>query len=530
MSVAQEVRRPAADVPGRARAPFPLRLLRMGLGAAAAVAIAVFVVLAVRRALSPYQLEWLEGGAVEHVRRILQGRQLYPAPGIDFVAYPYPPLYFLLSSLVAMVTGVGYLPLRLVSVAASLASMGLLGAIVRREGGARWCGLVAAGLFAAGFRFTGGFYDLARVDALLVALLLGCLSAATRARTVRGYALAGLLLALACLTKQSAAIVGLPMAAVLLRRDHRQGLAFLAGAVIPAGAGGLVLQATSGGWFGRTVVGVLAGHGVDPTWWSGFWTHDLWPHVWPAAPLAAMALWWIARRDPGGSWSLYAATAGGLVAASFVSRLHSASSENVLIPVMAAVALTSGLLLTRLPERPAWQQLAAGALCLAQFGLLAYQPGRQLPPASQTATARRLQAVLRSLPGEVLVVSHPWDVTLAGKGDHAHAGAVADVVRSHDAGPRAVLEASIAEAIRAQRFSVLAFDNDQDYAGFPADLNRWYRLVPPPAGLGPPAAPTLATPFVGRPTQWWVARRLGNAGRAVRAAVESGPWATSRWT
>ncbi|MEA2590661.1 MAG: hypothetical protein QOD62_492, partial [Actinomycetota bacterium] len=170
--------------------------------------------------------------------------------------------------------------------------------------------------------------------------------------------------------------------------------------------------------------------------------------------------------------------------------------------------LIAGLVLTRLPERPAWQQAIVGGLCLAQFWYLAYPPGRQLPPPSQTATARRLQAVIQGLPGEVLVVSHPWEATLAGKGDHAHAGAIADVVRSHDAAPRAAVEASIAAAVQAERFSVLAFDNDQDYAGFPTDLERWYRPVPPPAGLGPPAAPTLDTPLVGHPTQWWVARRL----------------------
>src|SRR5438270_8817205 len=164
-----------------------------------------------------------------------------------------------------------------------------------------------------------------------------------------------------------------------------------------------------------------------------------------------------------------------MVGASYVSRLHSASSENVLIPVLAAVALTAGLVLTRLRGRATWQQVVAGGLCLAQFWYLAYDPGRQVPPPSQTATARRLQAVLRRLPGEVLVVSHPWETTLAGKGDHAHAGAIADVVRSHDAGPRAVVEGSLAAPLQAQRFSVLAFDNDQDYAGFPADLERWYR-------------------------------------------------------
>ncbi|MCW3036393.1 MAG: hypothetical protein JWM17_1705, partial [Actinobacteria bacterium] len=162
MSVAGDVRRRPQAIRGPVETPVLLRVLGFVLGVFAAGAVAVFAVLAVRRAVYSYQIEWLEGGAVEHVRRILQGRQLYPAPGIDFVAYPYPPLYFLLSSGVALVTGVGYLPMRIVSIVASLASMGLLYAIVRREGGARWCGLVAAGLFAAGFRVTGGFYDVAR--------------------------------------------------------------------------------------------------------------------------------------------------------------------------------------------------------------------------------------------------------------------------------------------------------------------------------------------------------------------------------
>jgi 4-amino-4-deoxy-L-arabinose transferase-like glycosyltransferase len=489
------------DLAGTSR---PLRGLGVVLGLVAALAVATFAVLAVRRAVYPHQIEWLEGGAVEHLRRVLQGRQLYPTPGVDFVAYPYPPLYFVVSSAVALVTGVGYLPLRIVSVGASLASMGLLAGLVRREGGARWCALVAAGLFAAGFRMTGGFYDLARVDALLIALLLGSLSAALRARRWPGFAAAGLLLALAALTKQSALIVGAPLAGVLLVRDRRAGSAFIAGALLPLGAATLLLQATSSGWYGRTVVGVLAGHGVDPTWWVGFWTHDLAPHLLPAAALAVVAVGW----RPRGRWSLHLATAAGMMAASFVSRLHSASGENVLIPVVAAAALTTGLLLTRLAERPAWHQAVVGALCLAQFGFLAYRPAGQLPPPSQGAEARQLAAVLTALPGEVLVVAHPWETTLAGKGDHAHAGAIFDVVRSRDPRPRAAVEAGIAAAVRTQRFSVLAFDNDQDYAGFPVDLEQWYRRVPPPPGLGPPAAPSLLTPFVGHPTQWWVARRI----------------------
>ena len=498
---------PAGGLEARARRRPPgVTLLVAAAAAGAGLAIVVFVVVAARRAGSPSQLEWLEGGMVEQVGRVLHGRSLYPAPSIDNVAYPYPPLYIWVSALVARVTGLGYLPLRLVSIGASLASIGLLYTIVEGEAG-RLGGLVAAGLFAAAFRFTGGFYDVARVDALFMALVLASVLVAFRARRGRLFAAAGVLLALATLAKESAFIAGIPVAVWLLVRPGarpRDGLAFMAGAVLPVAAVGAWLQAASSGWFATDTLGVLVGHGVDPTWWVGFWTSDLMPTLLPEALLGAVAVAWRRRER----WGVLFAAAAGMVASSYVSRLHSASSENVLIPVAAAGALVSGLAVGWLARRGWPAQAGLALLCLAQFGLLAYSPAAQLPPASQVVAARRLEAVVRELPGDVLVVSHPWEVTVTGKGTHAHAGAIADVVRSRDARTKRALLASISRAVAAERFSVLAFDNDQDYAGFPADLARWYRPVPPPAGLGPPAARSLQTPFVGHPTQWWVARRL----------------------
>ena len=499
MKLAEEVRPSPAGSPGQSRHGAVGGLSPL-LGLAAVSAIGVYLFVALRRAGYPYQVEWLEGGAVEHVRRVLEGRTLYPAPSAGFVPYPYPPLYFWVSAGVSLVTGAGLLALRLVSIGASLASMGLLYLLVRHEGGARLHGLVAAGLFAAGFRLSGGFYDVARVDSLMVALLLGSLLLAARARRPSGFAAAGVVLGLAVLTKQPALIAGAPVAAWLLaRRGVRNGLLFVAGAVVPVVAVALVLQVVSSGWFGKSVVGVPLGHGVDPTWWLGFWTHDLAPHLWPAALMVLLVVVW---RRPG--WGLHLSAAGGLVAASYASRLHSASAENVLMPVVAAAALLAGLALAQLPGRA----VLVGGLALVQFVLLAYNPAAQIPPAGQTAAAVRLRAVLRSIPGEVLVVAHPWETTVAGKGDHAEAGAIQDFVRSSDLPARAALQRSLAEAVAAQRFSVLAFDNEQDYAGFPPDLSRWYQRVDPPPGLGPPASPSLDTPFVGHPTEWWVARRL----------------------
>src|SRR6266702_1186108 len=188
---------------------------------------------------------------VEQVGRALHGQSLYPAPSIADVAYPYPPLYVWASAAVAHVTGLGYLPLRLVSIAASVASLVLLFAIVEGEAGALG-GVVAAGLFAAAFRFTGGFYDVARVDSLFVALLLAGTLAAFRARNGAGFAVAGVLLGLGMLTKQTAVLAAVPVGLWLLVRPggrRRDAVALVAGAVVPIAVVGVAVQASSGGWF-----------------------------------------------------------------------------------------------------------------------------------------------------------------------------------------------------------------------------------------------------------------------------------------
>lgn len=495
--------------------PAALRVLAL---AAAAAAVAAYLYVAVRRVGYPYAVEWLEGGSVEAVRRVVHGQALYPAPSVGYVPYPYTPLYYWVSAAVARLTGVGYLPLRLVSFGASLASLGLLYRLAADEAGAA-AGVVAAGLFAAAFRLTGGFYDVARVDSLMLALVLACLLAVARARQGLGFLLAGFLGFLAVMTKQSALVALAPIPVALAFRPgggRRQAVMFAVSFLVPLVLAGLALDAASSGWFATIAAGVVAGHGIDPTWWLGFWRQDLFPALLPGALLAAVAV----AGGRSARHRLYQAAAAGLVLSAYASRLHSASSENVLIPAAAAVALLGGLAFgrvaggslrvrgTRLPglSRPPRRAAAVATLCLGQFALLAYNPASQLPPASQTATARRLATVLRQLPGEVLVVSHPWETTLAGKGDHAHAGAIFDDVRSSDPRARAAVERSLVAAVVAERFSVIAFDNDQDYAGFPPDLATWYHRVAPPPGLGPPPA-SLQTPFVGHPTQWWVANR-----------------------
>ena len=85
----------------------------------------------------------------------------------------YPPLYYYVSAVVALASGIGFFPLRLVSFAASLGAFAIIFSLVRRETGSRAAGILAMGLFAATFREGGSWFDTARVHSLFLLLLLG---------------------------------------------------------------------------------------------------------------------------------------------------------------------------------------------------------------------------------------------------------------------------------------------------------------------------------------------------------------------
>jgi 4-amino-4-deoxy-L-arabinose transferase-like glycosyltransferase len=93
-----------------------------------------YVGIALARMRFPFELEWMEGGAVDHVRRIMEGHPLYVAPSLAFTPFIYPPLYFYAAALVAkLMGGAGFVPLRLLSFAASLVTMALIFLIVRQD-------------------------------------------------------------------------------------------------------------------------------------------------------------------------------------------------------------------------------------------------------------------------------------------------------------------------------------------------------------------------------------------------------------
>src|SRR4051812_20210468 len=93
--------------------------------------LGLYLFIAARRVSYPYALEWMEGGTLQHVLRVLEGKRLYVEPTLAFTPFIYTPLYYWVCAPVVRIFGTGLPALRAVSVAASLSLLALLFATVR---------------------------------------------------------------------------------------------------------------------------------------------------------------------------------------------------------------------------------------------------------------------------------------------------------------------------------------------------------------------------------------------------------------
>ncbi|MEP0548217.1 MAG: glycosyltransferase family 39 protein [Rhodothermales bacterium] len=437
----------------------------------------LFVVVAALRMPYPYELEWMEGGALGHVGRVLAGSPLYVSPSLDFVPFIYTPLYFWVAAGASALLGEGFFPLRLVSVLSTLGCCALLFLLARREAASWRAGLLAAGLYAATFEASGVWMDLARVDALFMLCLLGGIYVARWSRGVVGLATAGGLLGLAFLTKQPGLIVALPVVAwtVFAQRGAARLAAPLAFALV-AGGGALALHVVSGGWFTYYVFTLPGHHALIPSAVLSFWSSGLLrPLGW--AVLATGVFLVGARREQA---LFYALVLVGLIGASFVSRIHTGSYLNALMPAYAGLALGFALGVDAMQRWAEQQGHRATAVLmvavLVQFGALLYNPMRLVPTAEDRAAGDRLVEILRDVPGEVLVLSHPYLAERVGKPPHAQEMALFDVWRGAP-GDRDRIEALIQRAIRDRRYGAIVLD--EPWWGTPDDFDAHYRLAGP---------------------------------------------------
>jgi hypothetical protein len=442
--------RPDRATDGAASAPPPL-LPRAVTALAAVVSLAAMAmaILAVgARFQYPYDIEAGEGTHVYYALRLLRAEALYTAnDGFPYLYNVYPPVYSLVLAPLVAVMGPVLATGRLVSLAATLATCGVVVLWLRSRG----MDPLAQAMGAVGFASCVMIlpYQLScRPDAL--AALAGCgtlaYADAIRSRGLGSRHLLGLaaLGLLACFTRQSMPL--LVTAAFLSLWPQRRWRAMAA----LAGLGGVSLllvaglDLATGGVFWDSIRATVSWSRRAPEKWAFlnfYFLHSQWG--WTLLALAAAVFRPVRRAVPPAAWA-------GLVAASYealgISRAGAAA--NYLLPfhffLVVIGAFSLGAVVRSGRVRGA---VLAAVLACAQLATDAYQLRFEVRavPSWAFIAARRLERSLEAVPGPVLLDRQVEMWMRLGRRQHfvESAGLGLDVL--HGGGRTGPLEAFIRE-------------------------------------------------------------------------------------
>ena len=449
--------------------------------------LVVFVVLAGLRSIYPFELEWIEGAVIDEIRWIMQGKPIYSEPSIFYIPLSYNPFFFILSAALMKLVGIGFLAPRMISILATLGCFVLLFLIVSEDAGHPLPGVIAAGIYAASYRFTGAWMDLAKTDSLFLLLILSAFYISRKHPNYLGTVISGLLYVLAFYTKQTA----LPVILVLciLSLIESRGRTWLLGLTI-ALVGFLTfwgLYKISDGWYPFYTFETLVYHYRAPDiWW--FWK-SLIKHMLPAIIVGllypALTLSTKHQADksrnlgqrhswPDHFWQNLSLVIA-LVLTSWSIFFKVWTYNNDFMPACIGLGMLAGLGFgsvlglvhqTSLYTRVSWLRAGVITLLILQFGVLIYNPLTQLPTRKDRAVAKQFIDRLRKLPGDVWVYNHGFMNYLAGKSTYFQSSALGDVIGgaamppNTDAYQRRMKVAEVFfQAVSEQRFNWVISDN-----------------------------------------------------------------------
>ncbi|MFH1484553.1 MAG: glycosyltransferase family 39 protein [Chloroflexota bacterium] len=440
----------------------PLALLLLLVSLAFIVA---YLAVAIARISYRFELEWMEGAMIAHSVRMMEGEPVYLPPSGEFIPFLYPPLYPALGSLLMMLVGPGFWPLRVISFIASLGAGGLIFLSVRKETQSWVLACVSCALFFASFRATGAWLDIARVDSFLLLLLVGgCYLLRYHHDDRWGVPAAAILFVMAFFTKQTAIIFPVALMPFLWLTSKAKALLFSAIVSILAAGGVLLLNHVSSGWFWFYLYTLPSRYAPPLSGLETYLRQDLGGTILVAT---AFIFLWLILRMMGkerkqalfGTWALAYLAA---LAISAVMRINPAAYDNALIPLFAFSFLLSGIGVSELRTwathvgwKPAIEYVIYAGL-LAQFVLLMYNPIQQIPTRGDIQAGESLISRVACIEGKVFMPDHAYYPVMAGKEWQAHSMALCDVVFAG----LSTLPKDLQERVEQREFAAIIIDKE----------------------------------------------------------------------
>lgn len=401
------------------RRPLEILIALLGLFCLASLAIAVG-----GRIGFEWPLEWMEGALLQHALELRAPGPLYRAPSAGFTPFIYAPLAYLPMAASTLVFGETLFAVRLPSLLATLATLVLLARSAARSSATRSAGWLAAGLWAAGYAYCGAFYDLARIDACFVLLVV-----AGAERLEAGHSRVALVLfALSAFAKQQGLMFLGVAGAWVIWREGLRGWRKPAAALGASAAGFVALHLQSSGWSTRYIFEFPAEQPVNRALLVPYFRDE----VLFALPLlvAAVGARWLRRRHPPTAIDLL--IPAGLVA-SALGRIHVGGFDNVRMAGFALLILGGAPRIGVWLKSPAlsWpRSLLLGAALVFQFALLWREPTSHwpLPEAAKQFSALRAALLRCAGSGRGVALDH----SLIAGAPYSHAMALLDLHATGD--------------------------------------------------------------------------------------------------
>jgi 4-amino-4-deoxy-L-arabinose transferase-like glycosyltransferase len=456
------------------------QFFRYSLLTCALIYVVVYLILALFRIQYPFELEWMEGGSVDHVRRILRGQKLYVSPSLQFIPYIYTPFYFYCSAAVSKILGIGFIPLRLISFISSLGSFFIIFLIVKQETRNIFSGVLASCLFAATFQISGAWFDIARADSLFLFLLLLAVYIMRFYTSRQSYIIAGVCISLAFLTKQTALFISLPLMVYAIYRSRRCSIFFIGIIVVIVGISTILLNYLHEGWYSFYVFELPREHTTLQHILMQFWSKDLLSSLPIVCVMSLFYLFTQLLHAPKEEFLFYFLLAVGMIGGAWISRLHIGGYLNTLFPAYAVLSILFGLathtvselINAAFQEKKKLMEISFYLVCIVQFASLGYNPLRQIPTVKDLEAGKNLITAITQIKGEVFVPWHGYLSALAGKNSYAHRMAMIDILRGNDARAKIKLNNEIQQAIREKKFAAIILDIRR----FEFDIEKYYKI------------------------------------------------------
>lgn len=443
--------------------------------------IILFIYVAVSRIGYPFELNWMEGGLLDVVERILDGKPIYTEPSLEYVPFTYTPLYYLLAAFIAGLIGPDFMALRLVSVISTLFCIILIYLFVKHDTKSGFLAAVSAGLFTALYNVGGSWMDIGRNDSLNLFILLGALFIVRFYRSRRSYLIAGILLFLAFFTGQYSVILIIFILVYGIMYSRKSILPIMLSMVVLIVGSTLIMDKFYNNWYSYFVVELPLNREISISNIILFWTEGLFRTCMVPIGFIIYHLYSnfrSARRQPGWGFNLFAGA--GMISMAWFLQIHSGSLANALLPAYAMITILFGIslndILRRLKSKPDLNQSRLPdivyLLVILQFITLVYDPRHLIPSRADRVAGEEFIESISKVDGDIFIPAHGYLAARAGKKQYAHGMAIYNVYRSNDNEASMKLKEDIKEAFGNRDFAAVIYDDlYSPIGGFDSDSN-----------------------------------------------------------